>query len=678
MRFIVLILSVLLLSCSQLKTDESYSKEEFENLHINLYAGKTDLDLYSRPIQDAHFYKLAIEKEPEMPLSSCEIYQDLASSNFILKEYALTRSYRVCPYTIDEIIEFYFSLKLKSHRILLLDFLLTATKKLNHPSYEYLLYETVLLENESEAKEKILLNLISLNTNLKKMYTSKLHELSPRYVSNYNNENILKVANDFRKHQDFQNARNLYSKIFINIELSLSEREDSYQKFCHTHKLQKNDLLFLNCLKNYLAFFKSHQERMVDEYSKTEILYARTLWTQQNWDQAYQTLNQYLKLNARSDDFKANVLWLLGAMNEEKKKWAKAIEFYRQAINLKFTDEELQEKIIWKIVFNTFRAKDYQLTINEINSYLTSLKLNDAFLLKLKFFAGYSHFKLDKLIEAKNIWNELIELDPFNYYSLLSQIILNPNLSRISIERYKDQVHYPQLKWAYYTEDKKVIEYLADEIKSIDKSSLYLMNDYFLIGKYREAMQLATILHSRQIEAKNKLRFIPYLYPNAYSELTTSFTNEFKLPPFLSTAIIRQESAFDPLARSGADAFGLMQIIPSRAMLLSKSRNKTYSNYSDLYKPNYNLELGHFYLLELNNQFNNVLPFAIGSYNAGSEPVIRWKKERYFGDIIEYIESVPYFETQKYIKLVLRNFIIYNLLYSKEEKINFSKWIQIP
>jgi soluble lytic murein transglycosylase len=104
-----------------------------------------------------------------------------------------------------------------------------------------------------------------------------------------------------------------------------------------------------------------------------------------------------------------------------------------------------------------------------------------------------------------------------------------------------------------------------------------------------------------------------------------------------------------------------MQIIPSRASKLSKKHSIPYKETDDLYDIDVNMALGVHYLEDLKKMFEH-LPMAIGSYNAGESTMKRWVKARYQGDIEAFIEDIPYQETRKYIKLVLRNYYIYQEL----------------
>ena len=130
------------------------------------------------------------------------------------------------------------------------------------------------------------------------------------------------------------------------------------------------------------------------------------------------------------------------------------------------------------------------------------------------------------------------------------------------------------------------------------------------------------------------------------------------LDPEIALSIIRQESSFDPMARSEADAFGLMQVLPSVAARFSVP----ISSHEDLFLPEVNVPLGVKLLSELEQKYKGSLILTAAAYNASEEAIAGWLKKRYHGNTLEFIEEIPYEETRTYVKLVIRNFIFYKRL----------------
>lgn len=137
----------------------------------------------------------------------------------------------------------------------------------------------------------------------------------------------------------------------------------------------------------------------------------------------------------------------------------------------------------------------------------------------------------------------------------------------------------------------------------------------------------------------------------------------------LVLGISRQESSFYVAARSQADARGMMQLLPSTAKLVAKKYGIAYQDGKLLTDPVYNMRLGSYYLGDMIDNFNGSYILAIASYNAGPANVKKWLNE--YGDprladnvedALDWMESIPFFETRSYVQRVLENMQVYRTL----------------
>ena len=124
-------------------------------------------------------------------------------------------------------------------------------------------------------------------------------------------------------------------------------------------------------------------------------------------------------------------------------------------------------------------------------------------------------------------------------------------------------------------------------------------------------------------------------------------------------SIARQESAFNPRARSHAGARGLMQLMPATAKQAARQGRIPYRRESELYKPEVNIALGTAHLSWLSERFENSKIYATAAYNAGSTPVRRWLNDRGHLPLDIWIETIPYDETRHYVQNVLSFMVIY-------------------
>ena len=133
--------------------------------------------------------------------------------------------------------------------------------------------------------------------------------------------------------------------------------------------------------------------------------------------------------------------------------------------------------------------------------------------------------------------------------------------------------------------------------------------------------------------------------------------------PALTLGITRQESGFDPMARSGADARGMMQLLPATAASEARRLGMSYDT-SMLYQPDYNMQLGQAFLGRQINNFSGSYPMAIAAYNAGPGRPPQWVT--FCGDPrggatdpIDFVECIPFSETRNYVMRVMEGMQVY-------------------
>jgi soluble lytic murein transglycosylase len=151
------------------------------------------------------------------------------------------------------------------------------------------------------------------------------------------------------------------------------------------------------------------------------------------------------------------------------------------------------------------------------------------------------------------------------------------------------------------------------------------------------------------------------IFPLSYWDLISKYSAQHDLDPYLIAALMAQESTFVRDIRSSANAYGLMQLIPSTARQQARKLNMRYSTQL-LTTPEANVRMGTAYFADKVRQFGAV-HLALASYNAGETPVRRWLRERPGVPRDEFIDDIPYAETQQYVKRILGTAEDYRLLY---------------
>jgi soluble lytic murein transglycosylase len=137
------------------------------------------------------------------------------------------------------------------------------------------------------------------------------------------------------------------------------------------------------------------------------------------------------------------------------------------------------------------------------------------------------------------------------------------------------------------------------------------------------------------------------------------------LDPYLVAALIAQESTFDPKIRSAANAWGLMQVLPSTGRRIARQIGIRRFTTATLTNPELNLKIGTTYFAGLVKRFGGTY-YALASYNAGENRIERWKQERPGMDEDEFIDDIPFPETQNYVKRILGTAEDYRMLYGPD------------
>jgi peptidoglycan lytic transglycosylase len=190
---------------------------------------------------------------------------------------------------------------------------------------------------------------------------------------------------------------------------------------------------------------------------------------------------------------------------------------------------------------------------------------------------------------------------------------------------------------------------------------------YHQKGELRRAISLMRRTYPQHLTASGQelpVELLQVIFPLTYWDLIRKHSTARGLDPYLVAALIAQESTFDPKARSIANAWGLMQIVPSTGRRLARSLGVRRFSTSTLTNPETNIRLGTLYFSRLVQQFGGTY-YALASYNAGESRVVRWKAERPGLDEDEFIDDIPFPETQNYVKRILGTAEDYRALYGQ-------------
>jgi soluble lytic murein transglycosylase len=287
--------------------------------------------------------------------------------------------------------------------------------------------------------------------------------------------------------------------------------------------------------------------------------------------------------------------------------------------------------------------------------------------------------------ELSNKWYDEAAKYLTTYYGQLAFLEINPNEK---FELPKDMEVNKNYRDYFFSKELVKVVYLLDELEE-DKYTKFILrhlaNNNTDNGSEILAAELSSNIERFDFAIQiSKLASYEKRFHNKYNYpiiSTPKYINGRKIPnPAFILSIIRQESEFDMSANSHAGAKGLMQLMPYTAKLVSKQAKLPYSRSRLTTDPEYNINLGSYYIAGLTLDYDGAYPFAIAAYNAGPNRVKYWKKinknpQKKQIDYVNWIELIKFRETRNYVQRVLENYNVYRYILEQKpiEMKNFFK-----
>ena len=157
------------------------------------------------------------------------------------------------------------------------------------------------------------------------------------------------------------------------------------------------------------------------------------------------------------------------------------------------------------------------------------------------------------------------------------------------------------------------------------------------------------------------------IFPRDYWPLIRQHAAQHNLDPYLVAALVAQESTFDKDVTSSAGAVGLMQIMPSTGRRWARRLGIRGYSTRRLTVAEINVRIGAAYFADLMKQFGGE-HVALAAYNAGDSRAVKWLRERPGIPRDEFIDDIPFPETQNYVRRILGTAEDYRRLYGTEDK----------
>jgi soluble lytic murein transglycosylase len=274
--------------------------------------------------------------------------------------------------------------------------------------------------------------------------------------------------------------------------------------------------------------------------------------------------------------------------------------------------------------------------------------------------------------QAAESYQTIIQRYPDSYYAFLAEKRLGVSPSPLSSSDIDVGPFAPPMLATAAAHYQRSLELRAIGLSGFARRELDVVRDStprepaynrFFLNEYDQVEGHHAALRFAQTLARGSGNWIRYLYPQAYWTTVSDQARAKQLDPYLVLALMRQESVFDPDAVSPAQAYGLMQLLPTTAAKVAGVEAGTLLPLTD---PQFNIETGTAYLQQLLDRYKGNTIQAIAAYNSGENAVDRWLK-RYPGLAEdEFVEHISYRETRNYVKQVLKNYRTYQRLYGNE------------
>lgn len=371
----------------------------------------------------------------------------------------------------------------------------------------------------------------------------------------------------------------------------------------------------------------------------------------------------------------------------EQMKSSKLATQTRQKILTQYRSSDAAAELRWQQAQRRATAKDYQaawtwahpITVHNSKSEIAP---------EAAFWVGKWAQQLGRQQDAKESFEYVLSHYPDSYYAWRSAVYLGLNVGDFTtvrqrlpqvtraIDRPALPVGSPTLKELYQLGQNQdawtlwQVEFQNPQEPTVTEQ----FTDGLMrlgVGDHLDGLFMLSSLDQRTLpqekaeyaSLKQQTDYWRALYPFPFLEPITAWSQQRQLNPLLVTALIRQESRFEPAIRSSVGAAGLMQVMPETAAWIAQQiKLKGYQ----LDRPEDNIKLGTWYLDYTHAEYDNNSLFAVASYNAGPGNVADWIARFGFRDPDTFVEAIPFDETKGYVKSVFGNYWNYLRLYNPE------------
>ena len=330
-----------------------------------------------------------------------------------------------------------------------------------------------------------------------------------------------------------------------------------------------------------------------------------------------------------------------------------------QQIYENYPDSLYAPEALYETFYRAITKKDYDNALKLGHKHISRYKKSDTAPAVL-FWMGKVYERKNSPISAGHYYKKTISEYPDSYYSYRAYLRLNKNknyqvskLSQKCIEfPYKNKNERDIASKLIALGDYDFVLELYKDEKFVESWVEYKKGNYSYSAILAEKAM-------KNVYPKPKFSDLRWrlVYPLNYWDYVYKYRGEQE--PFIILSIIREESHYNPDIVSSVGAVGLMQLMPDTAKEIAFGKKLK----SDLFNPEINIRLGSIYYSQMKTSLGNEDLYAVMAYNGGRSNVVKWLKDFSFEDIDDFVEKIPFIETQSYVKKVLRSYWCYLNVY---------------
>jgi soluble lytic murein transglycosylase len=387
-----------------------------------------------------------------------------------------------------------------------------------------------------------------------------------------------------------------------------------------------------------------------------------------------QQLVEQLKARFPQSQWLSEALYSSGNMYMLRKDYAHAVEYYSQLAS-SFPQSTNAEAAHWRAGWWSYRQGQYELAAKYFDQHLQLFPGGKETAAALYWrgricadvehqparaaayynavVRGYQHF-----FYAQQARQRLAELGNVTPTPELEWVHA-PDAPVLSDDVPEDDPHVVK---AHLLANAGLNEYIPQEISASEGSSEWgafaeaeIYNSYGEAYRAMRVMKRAIPNYASLPMTALPMAYWHTLFPQPYWTTLTAEAGKYNLDPVMVASLIRQESEFNPTVISHANAYGLMQMLPSVGHQMAKAEGMGSIDTAQLLNPDTNLRLGIRYLKQTLDKFGGVQEYAFAAYNAGDDRVADWKSTGNYHGMDEFVESIPFTETREYVQAILRN-----------------------